>query len=91
MIPEIRPPASPGQILLEEFLEPLGLTQVAAAHQMGMPINRVNELVRGKRGITAATALRLSELLGTSPEFWINLQTACDLYAARKRQESVPA
>jgi len=69
-------------MLLEEFLKPLGLSQVEAARQMGMPLNRLNEIVRGKRGVTADTALRLARLLGTSPEFWMNLQTACELYQA---------
>jgi addiction module HigA family antidote len=91
MIPDHRPPTPPGEILLEEFLEPLGMTQVAAARAMGMPVNRLNELVRGKRGVTADTALRLSKLLGTTPQFWMNLQTACDLYAAAHRRERVSA
>ena len=81
-IPRGRPPTHPGEILLEEFLQPMGFTQVAAARAMGIPLNRLNELVRGKRGVTADTALRLSQLLDTSPEFWMNLQVACDLYEA---------
>jgi addiction module HigA family antidote len=91
LIPDQRPPTSPGEILLEEFLEPLGMTQVAAAKAMGIPVNRLNELVRGKRGVTADTALRLSKLLGTTPQFWMNLQTARDLYAAARRRECVSA
>jgi len=71
-------------MLLEEFLTPLGLTQVAAADKMGISVNRLNELIRGKRGVTADTALRLAKLLKTSPEFWMNLQAAWDLYYAKR-------
>ena len=84
MIPRHRPPTHPGEMLLEEFLGPLGLTQVAAADKMGISVNRLNELIRGKRGVTADTALRLAKLLKTSPEFWMNLQAAWDLYYAKR-------
>ena len=84
MGPTHRPPTHPGEILLEEFLKPLGLTQVAAAARMGIPLNRLNEIVRRRRGMTADTALRLARLLGTSPEFWMNLQTTWDLYHAAR-------
>jgi len=84
MVPTHRPPTHPGEILLEEFLKPLGLTQVAAAARMGIPLNRLNEIVRRRRGMTADTALRLARLLGTSPEFWMNLQTTWDLYHAAR-------
>jgi len=77
-----RPPTHPGEMLRAEFLEPLGLSQAEAARRMGITTNRLNELVRGKRGVTAATALHLADLLGTSPEFWLNLQTAWDLWHA---------
>ena len=77
-----RPPTHPGEILLEEFLVPLGFSQAEAARRMGVSTNRLNELVRGKRGVTAETALRLSQLLGTSPEFWLNLQMMFDLWHA---------
>ena len=79
-----RPPTPPGEILLEEFLKRLGISQVEAAQQMGIPLNRLNEVVRGKRGLTADTALRLARLLNTSPEFWMNLQVASDLYRASR-------
>jgi addiction module HigA family antidote len=72
-------------MLLEEFLKPLGLTQADAARRMGITTNRMNELVRGKRGVTADTALRLARLLGTSPEIWLDLQGRWDLYHAAKR------
>lgn len=84
MVPTHRPPTHPGEILLEEFLKPLGLTQVTAAARMGIPLNRLNEIVRRRRGMTADTALRLARLLGTSPEFWMNLQTTWDLYHAAR-------
>jgi addiction module HigA family antidote len=77
-----RPPTHPGEVLLEEFLVPLGLSQAEAARRMGVSTNRLNELVRGKRGVTAETALRLAQLLGTSPEFWLHLQMMFDLWHA---------
>ena len=84
MIPKHRPPTHAGEILLEEFLKPLNLTQVEAAQKMGISSNRLNELIRGKRGVTADTALRLAKLLKTTPEFWLNLQNAYDLYEAKQ-------
>lgn len=85
MQPKKRRPAHPGEILLEEFLKPLGLSQVALAERLGVSVQRINELVRGKRGITADTALLLGDEFGTSPEFWMNLQVAIDLWDARAR------
>ena len=79
MLPTDRIPTHPGEILHEEFLKPLGVTQVAFAKHVGVPVQRINELVRGKRGITPDTAWLLSQALNTTPEFWINLQTAYDL------------
>ncbi len=84
MIPKHRKPSHPGEILLEEFLEPMDLSQVELARRMGVPIQRVNTLVNGKRDITAETAILLSRVLKTSPEFWMNLQDARDLYEARE-------
>ncbi len=89
MIPTHRAPTVPGEILLEEFLRPLGMTQVDAARQMDIPLNRLNEVIHGKRGVTADTALRLARLLDTSPQFWMNLQNAVDLYHAARKLESV--
>jgi antitoxin HigA-1 len=77
-----RAPTHPGEMLLEEFLKPMALSQAEAARRMGVSLNRLNELVRGKRGVTAETALRLAKLLETSPEFWLNLQTTWDLWHA---------
>ena len=83
MLPHDRIPTHPGEILLEEFLQPLGVTQVAFAAHLGVPVQRVNELVRGKRGVTPATAWLLAQALGTTPEYWVNLQTAHDLARSR--------
>jgi addiction module HigA family antidote len=87
MLPENRIPTHPGEILLEEFLNPLGLSQVAFAGHIGVPVQRVNEIVRGKRGITPETAWLFAEAFGTSPEFWLNLQTNYDLVRFRPKRE----
>lgn len=79
-IPKERVPTSPGEMLREEFLEPLEMTQVELAQRIRVPYVRVNELVNGKRRVTPSTALRLSKAFGTSPEFWLNGQLALDLY-----------
>ncbi len=84
MIPKHRKPTHPGAILLQEFLEPMELSQVELAHQMGVPVQRVNTLVNGKRDVTAETAILLSRVLKTTPEFWMNLQDANDLYKAQE-------
>ena len=76
------PAIRPGEMLLEEFLEPLGLRQAEAAQRLGISANRLNEVVRGKRRITPDTALRLSRLLMTSPQFWMRLQADWDLHRA---------
>ena len=83
MTPSNRTATHPGKILLKEFLEPLELTQEALATHVGIPVQRVNEIVRGKRGITPETAWLLSGALNTSPEFWLNLQSLHDLSANR--------
>ena len=77
-----RPPTAPGEMLLEEFLRPAGLTQVEAARRMSMQVNRLNEIIKGKRGITADTALRFGRLFKMSPEFWMGLQADWDLWHA---------
>ena len=84
MIPKSRRPTHPGEILLFEFLRPMGISQAKLAHDLDIPIQRVNTLINGKRGITAETALLISRYLKTTPEFWMNLQAACDLYAAQR-------
>lgn len=83
MIPSNRIATHPGVILLKEFLEPLELTQKALAAHVGIPVQRVNEIVRGKRGVTPETAWLLSEALRTTPEFWLNLQSVHELSAKR--------
>ncbi len=83
MLPKNRLPTHPGEVLLEEFLLPLGLSQVELAEHLEVPVQRINEIVRGKRGITPETAWLLSEALRTTPEFWLNLQTTHDLSANR--------
>ena len=78
-------PVHPGEILLEDFLRPLGLTQYRVAKSLSVPPRRINEIVLGKRAITADTALRLARFFGTSDRFWLNLQTAYDLDVERDR------
>jgi addiction module HigA family antidote len=90
MLPGHRIATHPGQILLHEFLEPLGLTQAELARVLAIPLNRVNELVRGKRGVTPRTALLLAAYFKNSAEFWMNLQTAYDLTRARQEMPRRP-
>jgi len=87
MLPENRIPTHPGEILLEEFLVPMNVSQVAFAAHIGVPTQRVNEIVRGKRGVTPETAWLFAEALGTSPEFWLNLQTNYDLVRFRPKRQ----
>src|SRR5438270_1530185 len=79
MLPSNRIASHPGEMLVEEFLRPSGVTQADLARALNIPLNRVNEIARGKRGITAETAWLLSSYFKNSPEFWINLQTSHDL------------
>ena len=90
MIPDNRIPTHPGVILSQEFLAPLGITQVALAAHLGVPIQRINELVRGKRGVSPETAWLLAQALNTTPEYWINLQAAHDLARSRPAQAVQP-
>ena len=83
MIPENRIPTHPGEILREEFLAPLGITQVELASHLGIPVQRINEIVNGKRGITPATAWLLADAFATTPEFWLRLQENRDLALSR--------
>jgi addiction module HigA family antidote len=80
-----RRPTTPGEMLLEEFLKPAGITQVALAAKMRVPIQRVNGIITGRRAVTAETAILLSRALGTTPELWLNLQVAVDLWDAQQR------
>jgi antitoxin HigA-1 len=78
-------PTHPGEVLLEDFLKPLGMSQYALAKALGVPEMRISELVHGKRAITPDTALRLARYFGTSAEFWLGMQTTYDLELARER------
>jgi addiction module HigA family antidote len=88
MLPKNRKPTHPGEILLKDFLKPMELSQIELAKRMGVPVQRVNTLINGKRDMTAETAILLSKVLKTSSEFWMNLQVACDLYQAGKSLEN---
>jgi len=85
-IPTHRPPTAPGEMLREEFLGPLGITQRQLADAIHVPYQRINEIVNGRRGITPATALRLAKYFGVSPDFWLNLQLRWDLYQAQQTE-----
>ena len=80
---------TPGEILLEDYMKPLGLTQNALARALGVPPRRVNEIVHGKRSVTLDTSLRLGRVFGQSPRFWLNVQTECDLRNAKQLVERV--
>ena len=80
-----RPPVHPGEILLEDFLKPLGLSQYRLAKDLNVPPRRVNEIVLAKRAVSADTAIRLARFFGTSDRFWLNLQAAYDLDVERDR------
>ena len=82
ILPKDRPPTHPGEMLLEEFLKPLGMNQTELAERIHVSYPRVNEIINGRRGVTPDTALRLSRLFGTSPEFWLNGQRNWDLWHA---------
>ncbi len=85
MTPKRLAPVHPGEILLEEFLKPLALTQYRLAKGLSVPARRINEIVHGTRAVTADTALRLARFFGMSERFWLNLQTAYDLEVERDR------
>ncbi len=87
-IPTHREPVTPGEMLLEEYLKPLGLTQVRAARMLGVPIRRLNEIIVGRRAVTPDTALRLERVFGASAQSWLNLQLAVDLHRAQRRQSA---
>ena len=86
MVPKNRTPTHPGEILQKEFLTPLGVTQVHLAEHIGVPVQRINEIVRGKRGITPETAWLLGQALGTTPQFWLNLQANYELAITKPRK-----
>lgn len=86
-LPALRPPTHPGEMLLEEFLIPLGLSQAAFAKRLGISYPRLNEIIHMRRGITTDTALRLAQVLGMPAEFWLGLQTDWELWHALRRAD----
>jgi addiction module HigA family antidote len=86
-----RPPTTPGEILHEEFLKPLGMTQAELAAHLGCDVKVVNRIVNGRSGVTAEMAIRLGAAFRMSPEFWLNAQQAVELYEASRRMKKVPA
>ena len=88
-VPTSRTPTHPGEMLLEEFLNPMGLTQRELADNIRVPYQRVNDLVNGRRGITPSTALRLAKFFNMSADFWMNLQLRWDLYLAQQDESNV--
>jgi addiction module HigA family antidote len=88
-LPKNRASAHPGEMLLEEFLLPMGLTQKELANAIRVPFQRINEIVSGKRGLTPSTALRLAKYFGMSPGFWLNLQMKRDIYFAEQKERDV--
>ena len=87
-LPRRRPPTHPGEMLLEEFLRPLGVSQSALAKQLGISFPRLNEIIRGKRAVTSDTALRLERVLGMPADFWLGLQLDWDLWHAMRSREA---
>jgi len=85
-IPTHRPPTHPGEMLLEEFITPMNITQRQLADAIHVPYQRINEIINGKRGITPSTALRLAKFFGNTPDFWMNLQLRCDLYDSIQKE-----
>ena len=90
-IPTNRAPTHPGEMLVEEFLTPMQITQRELADALHVPYQRVNELVNQKRGVTPSTALRLARFFGVSPDFWLNLQMRWDLYKAQESEKAALA
>lgn len=88
-MPKNRLATHPGEMLLQEFLVPMGLTQKELADAIKVPFQRVNQIVAGKRGITPSTALRLAKFFDMSPGFWLNLQMKCDLQSAERNERQV--
>ena len=86
-VPKFREPTHPGEMLLEEFLVPMSLSQRDLANAIHVPYQRINEIINGKRGITPSTALRFAKFFGMTEDFWMNLQLRWDLYQARKSEE----
>lgn len=87
-IPTHRIPTHPGEMLVEEFLIPMGMTQRELAQSIQVPYQRINEIVNARRGVSPSTALRIAKFFGTSPDFWINLQMRWDLYHVQQAEEA---
>ena len=87
-VPTHREPTHPGEMLMEEFLNPMGISQKDLADALHVPYQRINEIINKKRGITPSTALRLAKFFGLSEDFWMNIQLRCDLYTTKKAEES---
>ena len=85
-VPTHREPTHPGEMLLEEFLKPMGISQRELAERINVPYQRVNELINKRRGMSPSTALRLARVFGNSPSFWMNLQLRCDLFRAQQTE-----
>lgn len=85
-IPSHRPPTHPGEMLLEEFLKPMGITQKELSSSIHVPYQRINEVINQKRGITPSTALRLAKYFGVSEDFWLNIQLRWDLFKAKRKE-----
>ncbi len=88
-VPTDRAPSHPGEVLREEFLLPMGITQQQLADAIHVPFQRINELVNGKRGVTPSTSLRFAKFFGVSEDFWMNLQVHWDLYRMRKKEQDI--
>lgn len=88
-VPTHRLPTHPGEMLLKEFLEPMGITQRELADHIHVPYQRINELVNTRRGMTPSTALRLAKFFGIAPDFWLNLQLRWDLYHAQQAEADI--
>ncbi len=88
LLPSDRPPTHPGEMLLEEFLKPLGITQSAFAIRLGVSFPRLNEIINAKRGVTVETALRLARVTGASADFWLGLQQDWDLWHALRSDDA---
>jgi addiction module HigA family antidote len=85
-VPTHRRPTHPGEMLLEEFLQPMGITQRELADAIRVPYQRINEIINGRRGITPSTALRLAKFFGMSPDFWMNFQLRWDLFQVQQAE-----
>lgn len=89
MLPKKRPPTHPGEMLLKDFLEPMGLTQKQLAQHLGWTYTRLNEIINGHRGLSAESALALADAFNMEPEFWLNLQRDWDLWYAIRKHRSI--